>query len=54
MVKTIKEKMPIEVTRFKLQSRQKGHNVKQEVMDFIMKLVIQEHLNRVLAAMCRG
>ena len=50
-MKTIKEKMPVEVKRFKFQSKQKGHKVKQEVMEFMMKLVIQEHLHRALAAM---
>ena len=47
----IKEKMPVEVKRFKFQSKQKGHKVKQEAMEFMMKLVIQEHLNRALAAL---
>ena len=51
LVKTIKEKMPVEVKRFKLQSKQKGHKVKQEVMEFMMKLVVQEHLHRALTAM---
>ena len=51
LVKTIKEKMPVEVKRFKFQSKQKGHKVKQEVMEFMMKLVVQEHLHRALAAM---
>ena len=51
LVKTIKEKMPVEVKRFKFQSKQRGHKVKHEVMEFMMKLVNQEHLNRALASM---
>ena len=51
LVKMVKEKMPVEVKRIKFQSKQKGRKVKQEVMEFMMKLVIQEHSNRALAAM---
>ena len=51
LVKKIKEKMPIEVRMFKSKSKGKGHKVMQEVMEFMMKLVIQEHLNKLLAAM---
>ena len=51
LVKIIKENVSVEVKRFKFQSKQKGHKVKQEVMEFMMKLVIQEHLHRALAAM---